>query len=202
MERSLDRNNFSRGIPKPFGAANWVTSIRAVAAVAFLAAGLATLADAGLLSATLRWLIAVLATVMLCLDGLDGYLARRLGSASAFGARFDLEVDALMTLALALLAWVSGQAGGWVLLSGLMRYIFVVAGWLWPALAVALPPRRRRQAICVAQTIALILGLSPLLAPPWSTTICLAGLLLLTYSFAVDLAWLTGRPQAESEVAY
>ena len=39
------------------------------------------------------------------LDGLDGWLARHAGMASAFGARFDVEVDALLIQALAILAW-------------------------------------------------------------------------------------------------
>ena len=51
------------------------------------------------------------------LDGLDGWLARRAGMASAFGARFDVEVDALLIQALAILTWRYGKAGPWVLLA-------------------------------------------------------------------------------------
>ena len=39
--------------------------------------------------------------LLLALDGLDGWAARRQGLVSAFGARFDMEVDALLILALA-----------------------------------------------------------------------------------------------------
>jgi multidrug efflux pump subunit AcrA (membrane-fusion protein) len=38
------------------------------------------------------------------LDGVDGWLARRHEIASRFGARFDMEVDALLILALSVLA--------------------------------------------------------------------------------------------------
>ncbi len=62
------------------------------------------------------------------LDGLDGWLARKAKMSSAFGARFDMETDALLILALSVLAWQFGKAGAWVLLSGVMRYGFVLAG--------------------------------------------------------------------------
>ena len=38
--------------------------------------------------------------------------------ASAFGARFDMETDALLLLVLAALAWQFDKAGAWVLASG------------------------------------------------------------------------------------
>ena len=41
-----------------------------------------------------------LAAVALALDPADGWLARRTGTASALGARFDGEVDAFLILAL------------------------------------------------------------------------------------------------------
>ena len=63
-----------------------------------------------------------LATVVAVLDGIDGWLARRTGMASDFGARFDMETDAALIMVLALLAWQFGKAGVWVLASGLLRY--------------------------------------------------------------------------------
>ena len=42
-----------------------------------------------------------------------------------------------------------------MLLSGLLRYAFVAAGWLWPWLRAPLPPSRRRQTICVVQIVGL-----------------------------------------------
>jgi phosphatidylglycerophosphate synthase len=113
-----------------------------------------------------------------------------------------METDALLMLALSILVWRVGQAGAWVLLSGLMRYIFSLGGWLWPTLAMPLPPRRRRQRICVAQMIALIVALAPLVTAFWGTVICLAGLILLSYSFGRDVVWLVGRSHAESEAVY
>jgi phosphatidylglycerophosphate synthase len=201
MASSLDRNNFSRGVPNPFGAANWVTLLRATIAVALLVAALGKKWLGIPIGTELRWLAVVGATLMLCLDGLDGFLARRLGQTSAFGARFDMETDAFSMLALALLVWTFDQVGGWVLLSGLMRYMFVVGGWLWPALARPLPPRRRRQTLCVIQMVALILALALPITPLWAGLICLVGLILLGYSFGADLVWLLGQERVEGKAA-
>ena len=44
------------------------------------------------------------------LDGVDGWLARRRGMSSAFGARFDMEIDALLVQVLAILVWRYGKA--------------------------------------------------------------------------------------------
>lgn len=195
----MDTDNFLRAIPRPFGAPNWVTLLRAVFGLALLVCAVVFLAKAWPVGLALRWSAVTGAVIALALDGVDGYLARRQDAVSAFGARFDLETDALLVLSLALMVWTTGQAGLWVLLAGLMRYIFVVGGWLWPVLAKPLPPRRRRQALCVGQIIALIVALAPPVTPLWGSVICLAGLILLGYSFGADLAWLASRPKAESE---
>ena len=49
----------------------------------------------------------------------------RSNEASSFGARFDMETDALLILVLAALVWQHGKAGPWILAAGLMRYAFV-----------------------------------------------------------------------------
>ena len=121
------------------------------------------------------------------LDGVDGFLARRTRMTSGFGARFDMEVDALLILALAALVHHTGKAGPWVLASGLLRYGFVAAGWVWPWLARPLAYSRRRQAVCVLQIAGLLLALDPMTgarAGAWLSAIALGAL---TWSFAVDV---------------
>src|ERR1700722_14469309 len=75
---------------------------------------------------------AIIATVALVLDGVDGWLARRCGEASEFGARFDMETDALLILGIATLAWHFDKAGPWILAAGWMRYMFVAASGVLP----------------------------------------------------------------------
>jgi phosphatidylglycerophosphate synthase len=197
----LNRNNFSRAaIPRPFGAANWVTAARALYTACLIGYALAALWRGVAPSPSLRWLWLIGALGALALDGVDGRLARHFGQESAFGARFDMETDAATLFGLSLLVWLSGQAGPWVLASGLMRYIFVVAGWLWPDLAAPLPPKKRRQAVCVAQIAVLILALAPPISPVVAAPLCLVALAVLSYSFAVDIAWLlASHPDQEKE---
>src|SRR5262245_34399160 len=132
----------------------------------------------------------VIASIAAALDGVDGWIARRTRTASAFGARFDMETDALLILVLSALVWTSGQAGAWVLASGLMRYAFVAAAAIWPWLHEPLEPSRRRQTICVVQIVTLIAALLPSLGPTAASTIAAAGLAALTWSFLVDILWL------------
>jgi phosphatidylglycerophosphate synthase len=165
-----------------FGAANLLTLARA----AFVALLVGVIAEGGALPPDARWLLVAAGSAALLLDGVDGWAARRSGLASRFGARFDMEVDALFVLTLAALAWQAGQAGAWVLLSGFMRYLYLVAGWLWPVLATPLAPSLRRKTICVLQVAALLAALAPVAGPRLGGALCLGGLLLLSYSFAVD----------------
>jgi phosphatidylglycerophosphate synthase len=170
------------------GVANALTGVRAAASVALLAVACEWMSGALPFDAAHRWATVALALAAFATDGLDGFLARRHGRASAFGARFDLESDALLVLALALLVFASAQAGHFVLLSGAMRYLFVAAGLLWPALRAPLPPSVRRKAICVAQTALLIAALLPPVPPPAGAALAALGLALLLYSFAADCA--------------
>ena len=182
-----------------FGAANGVTLLRA--GIAALAACMISRAE---LPPGLAWTLVALAGIALILDGVDGWLARRGGWQSPFGARFDMEVDAVFILILAALVYQTGKAGGWVLLSGALRYGFVALGYALPWLRQPLPPRRRRQTMCVIQTAVLALCLIPPLAPPWTTGLAAGALALLTLSFMADTIWLSRhapRPGGRMRVA-
>jgi phosphatidylglycerophosphate synthase len=167
-----------------FGAANSVTLARAALAVLLVALLGATPTPA------LGWLLVGVGTAAVALDGVDGALARRRNEAGDFGARFDMETDALLILVLAALVWQHGKAGPWVLAAGLLRYAFVAASFVVSRLGAALPPSRRRQTVCVVQIVSLLGALAPVVAPPWSAALALAGLAVLAWSFAVDVHWL------------
>jgi phosphatidylglycerophosphate synthase len=174
-----------------FGVANAVTLIRA--AVDALMVGVVaemTLGGSLVTDATLSWILVATATTALVLDGVDGWAARRTGMASEFGARFDMETDALFLLMLSLLVNATGKVGIWVLASGLMRYGFVLAAWSWPWLAGQPPPRRRRKVIYAVQVSVLIAALVPALTADAAHAVCLLGLALLGCSFGVDCVWL------------
>jgi len=175
-----------------FGLANGITLVR-LAGTSLYAGLAAELARDLPVTSTMLWGFAVFAALLLGLDGADGYLARRQGLASDFGARFDQEVDTLLLLLLSVLAFLLGKAGAWVLLIGTMRYLFVAAGRLWPPLRAPLPPSLRRSAICAVQGAVLLMLLTPTLAPPVSAWLAGGALLLLAWSFGVDVVWLAGQ---------
>lgn len=171
------------------GPANRITLGRMVLVVALVPLVL----HGGALGETERWWVVGAGTVAMALDGVDGWLARRTGTSTAFGARFDMETDAFLMLVLSGLVLAEGQAGAWVVLIGAMRYLFVAAGRIWPALRGELFPSFRRKAVCVIQGAALLVCLAPVVPPAVAAPVAAVALVALAGSFAVDTAWLARR---------
>lgn len=167
------------------GGGNAVTLLRA-ALVCGLLAPLAAGQAAG-------WVVAAAGLLALVLDGVDGWLARRAGLVSRFGARFDMEVDAAFALVLALHVWRAGDLGPGILLLGAMRYLFVAASWAMPWLGAGLPQRFRRKAICVLQLAALIVLQTPLLSAWTAGILAWLATAAVGLSFALDIRWLWRR---------
>ena len=175
-----------------FGAANFLTLIRAV--IVSLFAGI--VGHSALVPEMGAWLLVYVGTIALILDGIDGWIARRLRLHSLFGARFDLEVDAAFIFILSLLVWDSGKVGAWVLLGGAMRYLFVFAGCAIRALRQPLPPNRRRQIACVIQTATLLFSLSPDVQPIVASSANGVALTILIISFGRDVRLLLASERA------
>jgi phosphatidylglycerophosphate synthase len=168
-----------------FGSANYVTSVRA--ALAALVAGFVGRS----VSSDVLWAVTGVTVCVAALDGLDGWLARKTGMASGFGARFDMETDAAFILVLSVLVWQHEKAGAWVLLCGLMRYGFVMAGWALPWLARPLRATRRGRTVAVFQLFGLSAALAPGVVPPASVVAAFITLAALAWSFAIDVMWLS-----------
>ena len=133
------------------------------------------------------------------LDGVDGAVARRLHCETQAGARFDMEVDAVLLAVLALWVYALDRAGLWVIMIGLWRYLFVLGGWIQPALARALPASQRRRVICGIQAVGLALCIAPGLPSTVATPMALALLVLVSYSFIIDAAFLWRNPDQGEE---
>jgi phosphatidylglycerophosphate synthase len=173
-----------------YGPANHVTTVRA----------LLTALVAALIGETAvpeaAWYALGAAALVVALDGVDGWLARRTGMMSEFGARFDMETDAFFILVLSILTWRHGKAGPWVLLCGLTRYGFVAAGWILPWMTRPLPSTVRGKTVAVAQIAGLSLALAPPVRPPLSGGLAAVTLAALVWSFAIDVHWLARRYRA------
>lgn len=195
------------------GPAGWVAGLGYAAGLALLLdgaahrAGESTLGPAGLVTLTRAVLVGMItalvadglvtgavpvalllafASVALVLDAVDGAVARRTGTATPFGARFDMETDAFLLLVLSL--HVATLLGPWVLAIGVMRYAFVAAGAAAPRLRGALPVRYSAKVVAALQGIVLVAAVSGIV--PFAGVLVMAALVLLTWSFARDVRWL------------
>ncbi|MGW3770895.1 CDP-alcohol phosphatidyltransferase family protein [Actinomadura verrucosospora] len=176
---------------RALGPADHVTLARVVltGGVAALVAGHLT-GDAGL------WPLVAAASAALVLDGVDGRVARRTGTVSRLGARFDMETDAVLVLVLSV--EVARTAGLWVLAIGAMRYAFGAAAWTAPWLRAELRPSVARKAVAVVQGVALVVAASGVV--PHSGALVAAALALLVWSFGRDVAWLAKRRRTADRV--
>lgn len=157
---------------------------------------LGRLVIAGILSVALlagvppSWATCVLAVFALSLDGLDGWLARRDGLCSDFGARLDMEVDAAFALVLAVFAALNGAAGLYVILLGVPYYLFGAAKAVLPWLDRPLEQKFSRKTVCVAQIATLIALQVPFLADGGLDLVVVAVTMALLWSFGRDILWL------------
>ncbi|MGM0767407.1 MAG: CDP-alcohol phosphatidyltransferase family protein [Pseudomonadota bacterium] len=139
------------------------------------------------------WLYGALCLLALILDGVDGTIARKTRTQTAFGARFDMELDALFILGLCGAVLALGKTGPWVLALGLMRYGFVIAALILPFLNQPLPESFRRKTVCVWQVATLMVAVLPITSPVFASWTLAAALVLLIHSFVTDVRWLYHR---------
>jgi phosphatidylglycerophosphate synthase len=178
LSRALHRSRL-----RSLGAANRVTLGRAT-----LVGGVTALVADSFQSRPPVAVLVGLTAVALLLDGVDGKVARRTGTSTALGARFDMEVDAFLILVLSV--YVSADLGPWVLLIGGMRYAFVAASRVLPWLSAPLPPSVARKTVAALQGILLLLAGANLLPRAAEFGVVLPALALLMWSFGRDVVWL------------
>ncbi|NBM16247.1 CDP-alcohol phosphatidyltransferase family protein [Streptomyces sp. GC420] len=178
LDRALSRCWLSS-----FGPANRVTLARAT-----LVGGVTALVADSFESPPPVTVLVALTAVALVLDAVDGRVARRTGTSSALGARFDMEVDAFLILVLSV--HVATSLGPWVLCIGVMRYAFVAAARVLPWLRAPLPPSHARKTVAALQGIALLAAAPGVLPRPPAFAAVLLALGLLVWSFGRDVRWL------------
>lgn len=131
------------------------------------------------------WALAALIAAALATDALDGPVARRTGSAGPIGARIDMEADAALVMVLSVLA--ATVVGPWALAIGLMRYAYVAASWVRPALRRPLAFSQFRRLVGGGQGVALLLSLLPVMPGPAASAVVALALALLIVSFGRDV---------------
>jgi phosphatidylglycerophosphate synthase len=178
-----------------FGPANAVTAARST-----LIAVVTALVVTSFTQEVSAVLLVALVAAALALDAVDGWVARRTGSESAVGARFDMEADAFLLLVLS--AYDAPIVGPWILAIGLMRYAFVAAGWLFPGMRAQLPFRYWRKVVAAACGVALLLVASGLLPSPLDVVAGGVALGLLIESFGRDVIWLIRVNSSRRSLVY
>ncbi len=164
------------------GPADWLTLTRAL-----LVGGVAALVAHGFRAPVPVAVLVTITSVALVLDNIDGRVARRTGTATALGARFDMEIDAFLILVLSV--HVARSLGWWVLAIGLMRYVYVVAGWLLPWLRSPVPPRNWRRVVAAVQGVVLTVAASDLFPRLLMIVAVAVALAMLIESFGRDIVW-------------
>ncbi len=168
---------------RSLGPADWVTLTRGL-----LGCAVAALTTQGLLGHDVTPALVALTVPALALDAVDGRVARRTGTVTAFGGRFDGEVDAFLILVLSVAA--GPVVGWWVVAAGLVRYAFAVAGWVLPWMRAPLEYRYWRKVVTASVGILLTVAVSQVLPPALTMLAVVVALGLLAESFGRDVRWL------------
>ena len=177
------------GSGERLGPASWVTLARAT-----LAVGVAALAADSFTHDTPVALLVTLAAVALALDLVDGWVARRTGTASALGARFDGEVDAFLILALSV--YVAPAYGAWVLAIGPRATCSSPASGCCRGCARRCRARRWRKVVAAMQGVVLTVAAADVLPRALTQALLVAALALLAASMGECVWWLWRRRRA------
>lgn len=164
--------------------ADRITLLRSVMGLAV--AVLVVLTLTGVLPPRSWWLFGLLVPTLV-LDAVDGAVARRTGTVTARGARWDMEADAAVLLVASLAV---APFAPWALGIGLMRYLFGLGGRLRPAWTGTLPFSQSRRVIAGLQAAALAIALAPFVPIPVAQVVVTLALALLLFSFGRDILFL------------
>jgi phosphatidylglycerophosphate synthase len=136
------------------------------------------------------WLFFVLAVLAFLTDGLDGYVARRLGQVSESGARLDMEADTALIWATSLFLIAFDRAGIWVLIAGLWRPAFLFMQLIRPALKRPLFESFWRKFVCAIVVGLLVAAMMPFITTAQSNSLAALAVALVSLSFLRDIIWL------------
>ena len=191
--------------PSNWNAPNIITAARIVATPFFL---WLLLASSG--SAAMRWGATAFFVVAIATDALDGYLARSKGLITDLGKLLDPIADkALIGAALVGLAML-GELPWWVVAVVLVREVGITVHRLLVASDVVVAAAWMGKLKTVAQSVAIVLALTPLaqlagtpgLVWTWLNTVTMSIAVALTLASGIDyiVAFVRGRgPAARPE---
>lgn len=154
------------------GPANWVTALR------FIIVSWVML----FFSVIPHTLIVSLLTIAVLMDVFDGFIARRTNSQSAFGALFDMEVDAFYVLAMGLYFWFTTDFGWWLLIPGAIRYVYEIIRIIF--VDDSFVPRRQALAVFLAGFNFVLLLVALILPSDMAMLVLVISMLVVCFSFS------------------
>lgn len=137
------------------------------------------LAAASMPGAPAEWVLAAF-VFNVAVDALDGFVARKLGELTPFGAVFDREVDAYFVLVAYLYFDLDLWLGAWVLFAGTLPYLYRVVASAAPVFVAA--GHKERMAAPLAGLNFLLL-LAAVAMPAYSSAILAASVAVVCLSF-------------------
>ena len=95
--------------------------------------------------------------VVIILDGVDGYIARKFNQISKQGEYLDMEIDAVFVFLLSYMHFSHEKLNAWILIPGGLRYLYgILLAWIKEP-PIVKPGKRFRSTVAVMFFISLLL---------------------------------------------
>lgn len=140
------------------------------------------------------WWVPTLGGVAWALDGVDGYVARRTGTVSERGGRWDGATDATLV---AVLSLTVADVAPWAPVGAALYPAYRLGQRVRPAWRRPLPGSRRGKVVGGVLTGTLLGATVPGMPRAVVRPATALAVGLVTWSFAVDLAWLERQPDGQ-----
>ena len=134
--------------------------------------------------------------LVLIMDWLDGYFARKLKQITDFGFFFDQEVDNIFLFILVLSITLNNSELYFLWLIPLLRYIFLLMKYIFVWMRSELYDSIRRKSICAVTTFLLIMCNLEFLSFFLIELLSIISISIIVFSFMKDILWLYRRNNA------
>ena len=134
--------------------------------------------------------------LVLIMDWLDGYFARKLKQITDFGFFFDQEVDNIFLFILVLSITLNNSELYFLWLIPLLRYIFLLMKYIFVWMRSELYDSIRRKSICAVTTFLLIVCNLEFLSFFLIELLSIISISIIVFSFMKDILWLYRRNNA------
>lgn len=128
--------------------------------------------------------LTLLSLVVISLDGLDGFFARKLNQVTDFGGKLDMEVDAYYCLLFSLLISSKYPELSWIIIGGLLRYLYKIITFMYSKSTFV--EQKKKYARFIAGFYFVSFPLFYFLANTIGIYIIIAGTALIVFSFSIS----------------